>query len=125
MSDDDPMLRFADGDRALANVLRSSLQRLSDGAGGDQLRWMARDALTGTTNLRELAAVSLLRHDLQAQFDQLRAWRDDVGEAEFNRQATLAGEQMTAARAALDRAALDRAALDRAALDRTALEPGN
>jgi hypothetical protein len=96
MDNADQILTFAKGDKALAGILRSCLTRLADGTGGKNLQWMAREALTGKFDLRQLARLSMLQADAQDKLAGLVAWREQVGQAEFERQGNLAGEVVAA-----------------------------
>jgi hypothetical protein len=72
MSGTDALLKLAGGDKALARVLRSSLQRLAEGSEDAHLTWMARDALAGKFDLRQLPTIAMLRDEVQEQLHGLQ-----------------------------------------------------
>jgi hypothetical protein len=97
MDDPDPILKFAKGNQALAGILRSCLTRLVDGTGGKSLQWMARETLAGRFDLRQLAKLAVLQADAQDHLAGLVAWKDQVGQAEFERQADHTAQMIAAA----------------------------
>jgi hypothetical protein len=85
---DDELLDMAGGDPALAKVVRASLERLRDGAGDEAMRELARDVLDGRISLRSVASTRAYEDVFLDQFRQLRLWREQVGEEEYQRRAT-------------------------------------
>lgn len=65
--DESEMLEMSQQDPARARVLRKSLEELASGRGGDALREMAQEVLSGRTSLRDAVNVSAYSEQLVAQ----------------------------------------------------------
>ncbi|MDQ8701996.1 hypothetical protein RCO28_05755 [Streptomyces sp. LHD-70] len=65
--DDSELLDMSQGDPAQARLLRKSLETLAAGHGGDALKEMAREVLSGRSSLREAANVSAYSEGLIEQ----------------------------------------------------------
>jgi hypothetical protein len=81
------LLDLAGGDKGLAQLLTSSLEELSQGGAGEQLQRIAREALAGHLDLRELATSDVYRAAFSMYLQRLQQWRDRIGEAQFERHA--------------------------------------
>ena len=88
MTSHDPLGAITGGDRALATVLRSVLQHLSDSDqhGGEKFGSVAREILAGTLDPREIARTSLLERSVLDQIDNFHRWQTEVGADEVQRQ---------------------------------------
>ncbi|MDI3417271.1 hypothetical protein [Streptomyces luteolus] len=65
--DDSELLDMSQGDPAQARLLRKSLETLAAGHGGDTLKEMAQEVLSGRSSLREAANVSAYSEGLIEQ----------------------------------------------------------
>ncbi|MFB6638503.1 hypothetical protein ACFCYF_14710 [Streptomyces chartreusis] len=65
--DDSELLEMSQGDAAQARLLRKSLETLAAGHGGDALKEMAQEVLSGRVGLRDAANVSAYADQLVDQ----------------------------------------------------------
>ena len=65
--DDSELLEMSQGDPAQARLLRKSLETLAAGHGGDALKEMAQEVLSGRVGLRDAANVSAYADQLVDQ----------------------------------------------------------
>lgn len=65
--DDSELLEMSQGDPAQARLLRKSLETLAAGHGGDALKEMAQEVLSGRASLRDAANVSAYADQLIEQ----------------------------------------------------------
>ncbi|MBT2505935.1 hypothetical protein J7I98_08515 [Streptomyces sp. ISL-98] len=65
--DESEFLEMSGQDPAQARVLRKSLEELASGRGGDALKEMAREVLSGRTSLRDAVNISAYSDQLVAQ----------------------------------------------------------
>ncbi|MFG1668712.1 hypothetical protein [Streptomyces sp. Y7] len=65
--DDSELLEMSQGDPAQARLLRKSLETLAAGHGGDALKEMAQEVLSGRVGLRDAANVSAYADQLVEQ----------------------------------------------------------
>lgn len=78
---DAELFDLAGRDPQRAELLRRSLQRLQEGAGGPELQEMARDVLAGRIGLRVAAAYDCYQPALRAEFERYRQWHHDTSAA--------------------------------------------
>jgi hypothetical protein len=80
--DDSELLEMSQGDPAQARLLRKSLETLAAGHGGDTLKEMAQEVLSGRTGLREAANVSAYSDQLIEQATPMLEKWDSLSEAQ-------------------------------------------
>jgi hypothetical protein len=75
---DEELRGIARGDPAAYQLLRSSLQRLAEGAGGSDLQEMAREVLAGRVTLRKAMLSGAYAEAFRPHLDQLVRTIDDT-----------------------------------------------
>jgi hypothetical protein len=80
--DDSELLEMSQGDPAQARLLRKSLETLAAGHGGDALKEMAQEVLSGRSSLREAANVSAYSDQLIEQAAPMTEKWASMSEAE-------------------------------------------
>lgn len=80
--DDSELLEMSQGDPAQARLLRKSLEALAAGHGGDALKEMAQEVLSGRASLRDAANVSAYADQLVEQAAPMAEKWASLSEAE-------------------------------------------
>ncbi|MEV1077020.1 hypothetical protein AB0I98_01970 [Streptomyces sp. NPDC050211] len=80
--DDSELLEMSQGDPAQARLLRKSLETLAAGHGGDALKEMAQEVLSGRASLRDAANVSAYADQLIEQAAPMAEKWASLSEAE-------------------------------------------
>ncbi|MGV2386300.1 MAG UNVERIFIED_CONTAM: hypothetical protein LOD86_13710 [Thermobifida fusca] len=101
MAEYERFLDIAGGDRALAKLLHQSLTHLEQGVGGPALQELARDVLSGRTDLREVANSSAYAEAFQESLRRFHQWRAEAGPEEVARLAEQAEQRAAELRAEL------------------------
>jgi hypothetical protein len=89
---DDELNRMA-GDPKVAKAVKEGLQRLSKGAGGQDLQEMAQELLAGRTSLRTVGSSSAYAAQLTAATAAFLQWRAELSPEERNDMERAAGEE--------------------------------
>jgi hypothetical protein len=101
------LVEITAGDRARARVLRESLRRLADGAGGAELQEMARDVVDGRVEFRTAMLSSAYSAAILEKARSFATWFDDLSSDEREAQVALGREALRNVQEQLDREGSD------------------
>jgi hypothetical protein len=97
------LVDIAGGDRARARLLQESLRRLADGAGGADLREVARDVIDGRVDRRAAMLSASYSNAIQEKTQAFAAWFNDLTPEEREAQAAMGRETLMKVREQIDR----------------------
>jgi hypothetical protein len=95
----DPVLASLEsmtGDPALAQAVKESLRTLTGGRAGTELAEMAREALAGRLDLRNIGRSTAYAEALTSQISQFASWYEQLDDEERERVTTEARERISA-----------------------------